>query len=545
YCSRFKDAWEAAQYAADHLDRLESRTRAFAQAFAESTLPAAVKDAASANLSTLASTVCFRTADGEFHGFEGASDHLGCCFGNCTHVWNYETATAHLFPSYARSLRHAAFGYSMDEEGGMRFRQLLPDGKERFNTAAADGQMGQILHAYMDWKLSGDTQWLKAIWPRIRKAIEFAWIRNGWDPGRTGVLTGVQHNTYDIEFFGPNPFCSVYYLGALHATEEMAHAVGDDAAASLYRSIFEKGSRWVDEHLFQGEFYIQQIRGYGTDEIASQLRAGMGGEDTKDPQFQVGSGCLADQLIGQYLAAVAGLDTLVSPLNIRTTMESIYRYNYKSTLVDHECVQRTYALNEEGAVMVCDYGKGERPRVPFPYFAEAWTGTEYLVASLLFYVGMIEEGIHVVSTARARYDGRKRNPWDEEECGHHYARAMSSWSTIVMLSGFHYAGDRAALTIMPRLPARPFRSFWSTGTGWGTFSLEGQANGMMLKIHVISGKLPCGSCIVAGPATQAWLRFGTKTYPLRVEQEDQRIELRFPETLTIPEGMRIEIEVKA
>ena len=150
-----------------------------------------------------------------------------------------------------------------------------------------------------------------------------------------------------------------------------------------------------------------------------------------------------------------------------------------------------------------------------------------------------------MSTARARYDGRKRNPWDEEECGHHYARAMSSWSTIVMLSGFHYAGDRAALTIMPRLPARPFRSFWSTGTGWGTFSLEGQANGMMLKIHVISGKLPCGSCIVAGPATQAWLRFGTKTYPLRVEQEDQRIELRFPETLTIPEGMRIEIEVKA
>ena len=383
YCSRFKDAWDAAQYAADHLDRLESRTRAFAQAFAESTLPAAVKDAASANLSTLASTVCFRTADGEFHGFEGASDHLGCCFGNCTHVWNYETATAHLFPSYARSLRQAAFGYSMDEEGGMRFRQLLPDGKERFNTAAADGQMGQILHAYMDWKLSGDTQWLKAIWPRIRKAIEFAWIRNGWDPGRTGVLTGVQHNTYDIEFFGPNPFCSVYYLGALHATQEMAHAVGDDAAASLYRSIFEKGSRWVDEHLFQGEFYIQQIRGYGTDEIASQLRAGMGGEDTKDPQFQVGSGCLADQLIGQYLAAVAGLDALVSPHNIRTTMESIYRYNYKSTLVDHECVQRTYALNEEGAVMVCDYGKGERPRVPFPYFAEAGTGTEYLVASLL------------------------------------------------------------------------------------------------------------------------------------------------------------------
>lgn len=545
YCTRFKDAWDAAQHAATHLDQLESRTRDFARAFAESTLPAAVKDAASANLSTLVSTVCFRTADGEFHGFEGASDHLGCCFGNCTHVWNYETATAHLFPSYARSLRNAAFGYSMDDQGGMRFRQLLPDGKERFSTAAADGQMGQVLHAYMDWKLSGDMQWLKTIWPRIRKALEFAWIKNGWDPGQTGVMTGVQHNTYDIEFFGPNPFCSVYYLGALHAAEEMAHAVGDESAASLYRPIFEKGSRWVDEHLFQGEFYIQQIRGYPTDEIASQLRAGMGGEDTKDPQFQVGSGCLADQLIGQYLAAVAGMGPLVSPHNIRTTMESIYRYNYKSTLVGHDCVQRTYALNDEGALMVCDYGKAERPHVPFPYFAEAWTGTEYLVASLLFYVGMIEEGIHVVTTARARYDGRKRNPWDEEECGHHYARAMSSWSMVVMLSGFHYAGDSATVTVVPRLPARPFRSFWSTGTGWGTFSLERRPTGTLLQIHVISGKLSCSSCIVAGSGIQASARLDAQTYPLRIEQEDKRIKLRFPETLTLAEGMGIEIEVTA
>lgn len=545
YCTRFKDAWDAAQYAAGQLDGLESRTRAFARAFAESTLPAAVKDAASANLSTLASTVCFRTADGEFHGFEGANNHLGCCFGNCTHVWNYETATAYLFPSYARSLRHAAFGYSMDEEGGMRFRQLLPDGKERFSTAAADGQMGQILHAYMDWKLSGDAEWLKEMWPRIKKAIEFVWIRNGWDPGRIGVMTGVQHNTYDIEFFGPNPLCSVYYLGALRAAEEMAHAAGDESAASVYRPIFEKGSQWVDKHLFQGEFYIQQIRGYSADEIAPQLRAGMGASDTKDPQFQVGSGCLADQLIGQYLASVAGLGPLVSPHNIRTTMESIYRYNYKPTLVDHECVQRTYALNEEGALVVCDYGKGERPRVPFPYFAEAWTGTEYLVASLLFDVGMIEEGIYVVTSARARYDGRKRNPWDEEECGHHYARAMSSWSTVVTLSGFYYAGDRAEVTVMPRLPGRAFRSFWSTGTGWGTFSLERHSQGAMLQIHVISGKLPCATCIVAGPAMRASARLSAKSYPLRVEQEDKRTKLRFPESLTITEGMRLEIEMKA
>ncbi len=156
YATRFKDAWEVAEYTAANLQSLEARTRTFANAFAASTLPAAVKEAASANLSTLATTTCFRTADGEFHGFEGSDDHRGCCFGNCTHVWNYETATAFLFPSYARSLRQASFGYSMDDQGGMRFRQLLPDGKERYHIAAADGQMGQIIHAYLDWQLSGD-----------------------------------------------------------------------------------------------------------------------------------------------------------------------------------------------------------------------------------------------------------------------------------------------------------------------------------------------------------------------------------------------------
>ena len=227
YSTRFKDAWEAAAYTAAHLDRLETRTRAFSSALSASTLPSVVKEAASANLSTLASTTCFRTADGEFHGFEGVNDHIGCCFGNCTHVWNYETATAYLFPSFARSLRKAAFGYSMDEQGGMRFRQLLPDGKDRFGFAAADGQMGQIMHAYMDWKLSGDNQWLKDMWPRIKKGLEFAWEPGGWDANRDGVLEGVQHNTYDVEFYGPNPMCGIYYLGALRAGEEMARAMND------------------------------------------------------------------------------------------------------------------------------------------------------------------------------------------------------------------------------------------------------------------------------------------------------------------------------
>ncbi len=220
YATRFKNAWDAAEYTVNHLERLETSTRGFAKAFRESTLPAVVKEAASANLSTLASTTCFRTADGEFHGFEGSGDSEGYGFGSCTHVWNYETATAFLFPSLARSLRKASFDRNMDDAGAIRCRERLPSGDEPWGIAAADGQMGQIIHAYLDWKLSGDNVWLRAIWPRVKKAIEFAWLPGGWDANREGVLSGAQHNTYDVEFYGANPMCGIYFLGALRLAKK-------------------------------------------------------------------------------------------------------------------------------------------------------------------------------------------------------------------------------------------------------------------------------------------------------------------------------------
>jgi uncharacterized protein (DUF608 family) len=482
YAKRFPDAWTAAEYGAVHLPELARRTQNFVRAIRETTLPGEVKDAALSNLSTLISTTCFRTADGEFHAFEGSSDHLGCCFGNCTHVWNYETASANLFPSLAHSLRRAAFGFSMDERGAMYFRQLLPDGIERFGYIAADGQMGQIMKVYQDWQLSGDEEFLKEFWPKVKRAIEFAWIPGGWDADRDGVMEGVQHNTYDVEFYGPNPLCGVYYLGALRAAEEMAKAVGAQSEAAEYRRVFESGRGWIDHNLFNGEYYVQRMEGHPANAIAHGLRSGMGADDPEHPQFQVGDGCLLDQLLGQYLADICGLGALLDRDHIRKTLDAIYRYNHKPNLFDHDNVQRTYALNDESALMVCDYGKGERPRIPFPYYAETWTGQEHAIAALMFFHGMIDRGLEAVANVRRRYDGIRRNPWDEPECGHHYARAMSSWSGLLALSGFQYFGAEGRVAIAPRIEHPDFRSFWSTGTGWGTFTLR---RAQELKLEIV------------------------------------------------------------
>ena len=486
YSTKFADSWAAAEYTSQNLPRLESQTKLFVKAINETTIPAVVREAAMANLSTLRSTTSFRTADGEFHGFEGVDDHLGCCFGNCTHVWNYETSTAHLFPSFARSLRKASFGYSQDENGAMHFRQVLPDGKERSGFAAADGQMGQILHTYLDWSLSGDREWLTGIWPRVKKAIEFAWVPGGWDANKDGVMEGVQHNTYDVEFYGPNPLCGVYYLAALRACEEMARVVGDSDFAAQCHGLFLTGSQWIDANLFNGEYYEQQIRSFNRKEIANNLRSDMGADDPEHPEYQVGKGCLVDQLLGQSLADICGLGPLIKPENIHRTLQSIYKYNFKNPVAQHDNVQRTFVLNDESALVICDYAKAQRPRIPFPYFAETMTGFEYATAAHMLFAGMQAEGLECISATRRRYDGERRNPWDEAECGHHYARAMAAWSSIIALSGFRY--DAGKLSINPPSKLAEFRSFWSTGTGWGTFTKRAGKT----HVEVLSGHLPVG-----------------------------------------------------
>jgi hypothetical protein len=495
-----------------------------------------VKEAASANISTLATQTCFRTADGEFHGFEGSNDHAGCCYGNCTHVWNYETTTQHLFPSLARSLRKAAFGFATDAEGAMHFRQVLPDGKERLGFAAADGQMGQILHAYMDYQLSGDREWLREFYPRVKKAMEFCWLEGSWDADRDGVMEGVQHNTYDVEFYGPNPQCGIYYLGALRATEEMARAMGDTAMASQCRELFEKGRRWIDANLFNGEYYVQQIKGFPRAQIHRALISSMGSDNTEKPEYQLGDGCLVDQLMGQYLAEVAGLGAIVDEQHCRKTLESIYRYNYKRNVMDHDSVQRIFAVNDEAALIICDYAKGNRPRIPFPYWAEVMTGFEYAAAAHMLYAGMTQEGIECIENIRARYDGQRRNPWNEAECGHHYARAMAAWSGLLALSGFRYHGGTKAAEFLPRWKAQPFRSIWFTATGWGTFS----QNGAVTSIHVLSGRLPLLAVTTPGPGVgRSTARLDARAFDHTIERRPSRANFRFAEEIVVAEGQQL------
>ena len=426
YSKNYADAWDAAEKITPRLGELEERSLAFTRKILALEAPHELKEAALANLAVLKSETVFRVPTGHLLGWEGVNDHSGSCRGSCTHVWNYENAVACLFPDLARSMRDVEFNYAMNpENGAMDFRVALPLGAKRNGCVAADGQMGCIMKVYRDWKICGDDKWLAALWPKVKKALAFAWIpaeqwtwnakwrEGGWDVGKSGLMDGEQHNTMDVNYYGPNSQMGFWYLGALRAAEEMAKAMKDDAFAKECREIYEKGTRRIDAELFNGDYYEQHItEGHG------------------ELPYQLGKCCLVDQLVGQQMAHLWGLGDLAKKENLRKTCESIMRWNFLPDFSRHFNNMRTYCAGKESGLLMGSWPRG-RLKTPFPYFGEVMTGFEYVAAAEMVFQGMDTDAVKVVKAIRDRHDGLKRNPFSEPECGHNYARSMASWNVLL------------------------------------------------------------------------------------------------------------------
>ncbi len=499
YTTKYKDAWDVIEKTKPRLPYLENKTKEWVTVFAESNLPEVVKEAALFNISTLRSQTVFRIKSGQLMGWEGCMDTRGSCMGSCTHVWNYEQATAFLFGELAKTMREVEFGYSTCDNGLMYFRTSLPlSHVSGGGVAAADGQMGTIMKMYRDWQLSGDDNFLNELWPNVKKAVGFCWIPGGWDDDMDGVMDGCQHNTMDVEYYGPNQQMQLWYLGALRAAEEMANYKNDVVFAEKCRSLFEKGSEWTDKNLFNGEYYIQLIQPPAQgDSIAPGLTHSMGAKNRRHPDYQIGEGCLVDQLVGQYMAHVLGLGYLVQPENIKTTLASILKYNHRENMWDHFNPMRSYVLGDEAGLLMASFPKS-RPKVPFPYFHEMMTGFEYTAAIGMLYENMENEGLSTITDIRNRYDGNKRSPFDEAECGHHYARAMASWAAPIALTGFSYSGVSKQM----KFKAVKGDYFWSNGYSYGTIKIESKGAGYSIRIKSLGGNLELKAFELRGKGTK-------------------------------------------
>ncbi|MCL2092860.1 MAG: non-lysosomal glucosylceramidase [Treponema sp.] len=470
YYTKFGKPLETAEYLVKNMERLEGDSRKFVKALNTGVLPEEVISALMATSTVIKSNTCFRVEDGTFFAWEGCNDTSGSCDGNCTHVWNYTQSLAFLFPDLERSMRRTEFLTETEEDGKQNFRarKYFNDPDHNMHPAA-DGQLGTVIRLYRDWKLCGDHAFITELWPQAKKALEYAFTY--WDKDGDGVMEGQQHNTYDIEFYGVTSMLNSIFYAALRAGEEISLYLGDEASAQKYKALREKGKEKIDALCFNGEYYEQKL------------------DDIQKYKYQFGSGCLSDQLLGQQLAHVSGLGYILDEKNVKTAVKSIFTHCFRENLEQYTNTQRTYALNDEGGLLLCSWPRGGRPEIPFVYSDEVWSGIEYQVASHLIYEGFVEEGLKIVAACRARHDGIKRSPWNEVECGHHYARSLASYGVLLALTGFRCDAQNKTLYFKPAIKEENFTGFFCCNDGWGLYHQKKGPDGLRGEIETFYGNL--------------------------------------------------------
>ncbi|MDR1173892.1 MAG: hypothetical protein LBK83_00300 [Treponema sp.] len=470
YYAKFGPALESAAYLIKNLPRLEAESRKFVKTLNSSTLPGYVIEAVSATITVIRSNTCFRVEDGTFFAWEGCNDTTGSCDGNCTHVWNYTQTMAFLFPELERSMRRTEFLQETEDDGRQYFRSYhyLNDPHHDM-PPAADGQLGTIIRLYRDWKLCGDDGFIRELWPRAKLALEYAFTY--WDKDGDGLLDGQQHNTYDIEFYGVSSMINSIFFASLRAGEEISLYLGDMASAEKYRAVREKGAKKLDSLTFNGEYYEQNL------------------DDINRYKYQYGKGCLADQLLGQQLAHISGLGYLMDKDHVKSATKSIFTYNFLDDFSDFTNIQRTYALNNDSGLLICTWPRGGRPEIPFVYCDEVWTGIEYQVASHLIYEGFVTEGLKIVEACRDRHDGIERSPWNEVECGHHYARSLASYGVLLALTGFRCDAVNKKLYFKPVINRENFTGFFCCAAGWGFYHQHIEGGKTSGRVETLYGNL--------------------------------------------------------
>ncbi len=519
YAQRFKSAQEVAGYVLDNHARLADQTRLWHKTFYDdSTLPRWLLFRLHSTVSNLATDTCQWWSNGRFWAWEG----VGCCEGTCTHVWNYAHASARLFPEVERIIREMQdFGAAFDEKSGLvGFR-----GNRAY---AADGQCGGILKAYREHLMSPDDGFLKRTWPRIKQALEFS-IKQ--DANDDGLIENSQHNTYDINFQGPNTFVGSLYLAALRAGEEMAKDVGDADFAARCRKIFESGSKLTLERLWDGEYFIQDV------------------DLAKFPKHQYGKGCLADQLFGQGWAHQLGLGHIYPEKNVKSALNAIWKYCWAPDVGPQNKAhppQRWFARPGEAGLFTCTWPKSPHlgPQSVL-YRDEIWTGIEYQVAGNMVWDGLLAEALAICRGAHDRYHPSKHNPYNEVECGDHYARAMASWGVYTALCGYEYHGPKGHLAFAPRLTPDDFKAAFTAAEGWGLFTQKRAGNAQTARIEVRWGKLRLKSLALAVPDGLKTTTVSLAGKPVKATAvvTDGRLMLTLSEEIVLNEGQALDVEV--
>jgi uncharacterized protein (DUF608 family) len=526
YATRFKSAGAVLDYLNQHRDRLIGLTKRWHETWYDSTLPRWFLDRSMMPTSILASMTCVRFANGRFYGWEG----VGCCDGTCGHVWQYAQSVGRLFPSLERSVREmcdfkVGVGFHPDS-GLIDFR-----GEYGFGYAA-DAQAGYVLRAYREHQMSKDDAFLRRVWPQAKRALEYL-IEQDMDDD--GVLEGRQHNTLDVDLYGPSSWLTSLYLAALQSGARMAAEMGDRTFQTRCETLFNAGTARFDKLFWNGEYYVQRLI---TREHPEALR--------------YGNGCEIDQVMGQGWAMQLGLRRVTDPAKTRQALKALYQYNFRTTMGpyrDKYKPGRWYAMPDEAGLLLCTFPKGDRDKMLGPqptwahmYFNECWTGCEYEAAGHMVFEGLVEEGLAVMKALDERYHPSRRNPYNEVECSDHYARAMASYGVYTAAMGFEYHGPKGMIGFAPRLNPKDFRGAFTGAEGWGTYSQSLKENKFEAKILVRHGQLKLKAITLEIPkgAQRPAVFLNGRRVAATVTVSGTRFTFTLAHTLTLREGEDLE-----
>ncbi len=521
YARLFPGALDVARYVRHEFAWLAGETRRWRDTYYDSTLPWWLLDRLHAPVANLATTTCQWWHNGRFWAWEGG----GCCHGTCGHVWNYAQALARLFPELERSVReHQDFaeGVGLHPDGHIGFRG------EGWDLWAGDAQAGYILKAWREHQCAPDDAFLNRNWPAIRRAVEFLLRQDGNDDG---LIEGRQHQTYDQDYFGANTFVGALYLGALRAAEEMAREVGEEAFARQCRAVFEAGRRHSVERLFNGEYFIQEV------------------DLQQHPDWQYGDGCLADQLFGQSWAHQVGLDYLYPPETVRAALTAVWKYCWAPDVTAQNRAhppERWFLSAGDAGLFTCTWPRSRHggPKST-RYRDEIWTGIEYQVASHLAREGMLTGALAICRAIHDRYHPRRFNPWNEVECGDHYARALASWGVLLGLAGFEYHGPRGHLGWAPRLTPEHFRCAFTAAEGWGTLAQRREGGRQVNTLGVRWGRVRLRTLALeaaeAAAPQAARVRLDGQELVATSRREGRRWVVELAAPVTVAAGQTLEV----
>jgi uncharacterized protein (DUF608 family) len=483
YGKRFDSAAAVVRHVATDFERLAGQTRLWQHTWHDSTLPHWFLDRTLLTVCCLATATCYHFDNGRFYGFEGTY----CCDGTCTHVWHYAQAVTRLFPQLERATRELVdFGLAFHADSG-----AIDYRAEYGRQVAADGQAGTVLRAYREHQTSADGAFLRRVWPKVKKAVEYLMARDEGD----GLLGGEQYNTLDASWYGQIAWISSLYLAAVRAAAAMAREMADEAFAKRCDAVNAAGQKRIVERLFNGEYFIQVVD-------PKHLKA-----------INTNDGCHIDQVLGQSWAFQVGLPRVLPEGPTRKALESLWAYNFTPDVGPYRRRFTTipggrwYAMPGEGGLLMCtwpkggaDKAKGEGGNAGFvAYFNECMTGFEYQVAAHMLWEGLAEKGLAVTRMIHDRYHAARRNPWNEVECADHYARSMAGYGVFLAACGFEYHGPKGHIGFAPRLTPDDFRAPFTAAEGWGTFAQQRLPKEQRATIEVKWGQLRLRSVALAPP----------------------------------------------